>query len=388
MTSAPPVTVAPPIPRAEFPVTERYRYLNHAGVAPLPRVAVEAGRRFLEDQLHHGVIHAASWEAEMEGVRTLAGGLLGVPAADIAFVKNTTEGLAFVANGLDWRPGDRVLAADRDFPSSVYPWLALRDRGVRVDLLPPTGEAMTWPLDAFADALAAVPTRLVAVSWVHFGRGWRIDLPALAALCHEHGALLCVDAIQGLGVIPADLAAWGVDFAAADAHKWLLGPQGTGVLYVPERHRDRLRPQEPGWASVANRHDYDHLALDWHPSARRYEGGSHTVETIVQMGAAMELLRSSGIERVWDHVRGLLDRAAVALTEAGATVVSDLSPAHRGAHLTFTLPGWAPADLARRLGEARIVVAPRGGGIRVAPHGYNDGSDLDALVEAVGGLVR
>jgi selenocysteine lyase/cysteine desulfurase len=388
MTSAPPVTAAPPIARAQFPVTERYRYLNHAGVAPLPRVAVEAGHRFLEDQLHHGVVHVASWGAELEGVRTLAGEVLGVPADDVAFVKNTTEGLAFVANGLDWGPGDRVLAADRDFPSSVYPWLALRDRGVQVDLLPPVGDAMAWPLETFAAALAAAPTRLVAVSWVHFGRGWRIDLPALAALCHDHRALLCVDAIQGVGVIPADLAAWGVDFAAADAHKWLLGPQGTGVLYVAERHRDRLRPQEPGWASVADPHDFDHLALEWHPSARRYEGGSHTVETIVQMGAAMGLLRDTGIGRIWAHVQALLDRAATGLGAAGATVVSDLDPAHRGAHLTFTLPGWLPDDLAGRLRAADIVVAPRGGGIRVAPHGYNDEEDIDALVEVVAGLAR
>jgi cysteine desulfurase/selenocysteine lyase len=376
------------LPRDQFPVTERWRYLNHAGMAPMPRAAVDVGHAHLDEVLHDGTVNVETWDERVEDVRASAARLMGVPSTDVAFVKNTSEGLGFVANGLDWRPGDRVVTVDREFPSAVLPWLALRDRGVTVDLVAPVGEEMRYPVDAFAAALAAGPTKLVAVSWVNFARGWRVDLAALAQLCRDHGALLCVDAIQALGVVPADFAAWGVDFATADAHKWLLGPLGTGVLYVAGEHRDRLRPLEPGWASVAHREDYDNLELVYDDSARRFEGGSYTYETILQMGASIDLLLAAGIPRIWAYVQGLLDHAAAGLTTAGASVLSTLDPAGRSANLTFSLPGHDPADLHAALRGAGFVCSPRGGGIRVAPHGYNTIDELDALVAEVGAHAR
>jgi cysteine desulfurase/selenocysteine lyase len=372
------------LPRDEFPVAGRYRYLNHAGKAPMSRAAVQAGRDYLDDVLYNGATGYDDWALGVEATRASSGRLLGVPAEDLAFTKNTTEGLAFVANGLDWHEGDRVVTCDREFPSSVYPWLALRDRGVRVDLIAPEGPTSVYPLDRFAEALRAAPTRLVAVSWVHYARGNRLDLAALAALCHEHGALLCVDAIQGLGVVPADLAGWGVDFAAADSHKWMLGPHGAGVLYVAAERRDLLRPQEPGWASVAHREDYDNLELVWDDSARRFEGGAHTFETILELGAALGLVLAAGVGEVWAHVQGLHDRLLDGLDRIGATVLSDLAPERRSGHLTFAVPGLDAAGLYSTLRVEGIVCSPRGGGIRVAPHGYNTAEEIDALLDVVG----
>jgi cysteine desulfurase/selenocysteine lyase len=374
---------SPPLPRAQFPVSARYRYLNHANICPLSRAAAEIGHAFLDEALHDGAVGFDDWDRRVNQVRTSAGRLMGVPTDDVAFVKNTTEGLAFVARGLDWQPGDRVVTLDRDFPSSVYPWVALRDRGVVVDLVAPEGDALRTPVDAFAAALAAAPTRLVAVSWVQFSRGWRIDLPALAQLCRDHGALLCVDVIQGLGVIPADLAAWGVDFATADAHKWMLGPLGIGVLYVAGHRRDLLSPLEPGWNSVADRDDYERLVLDYDATARRFEGGSLTMEGILQMGASIELLLSARVERVWAHVTALLDHLVEGLLRVGAGVVTDLDPRGRSGHLTFVVPGHDPAVLAERLLAEHVVCSLRGGGIRVAPHGYNTADEIDALVAVV-----
>jgi cysteine desulfurase/selenocysteine lyase len=377
-----------PLPRDQFPVTERWRYLNHAAVTPLPRVAVDAARRFLDEALYDGAVHWEEWDRRVDAVRVSAARLMGVPVADVAFVKNTTEGLGFVANGLAWRPGDRVVTTSHEFPSAVYPWLSLREQGVIVDLVAPTGDGSRFPLDAFAAALAAAPTRLVAVSWVNFARGWRLDLAALGQLCRDHGARLCVDVIQGLGVIPADLAAWGVDFAAADAHKWLLGPQGAGVFYVAADRRDELRPLEPGWASVAHRDDFDNLELVYDDSARRFEGGTYTYEAILQMGASMDLLLGAGVPAVWAHVQGLLDHLAAGLAAAGALVLSDLDPAGRSGHLTFALPGHDPVELCARLRDAGMVCAARGGGVRVAPHGYNTLDEIDALVAEVGARAK
>ncbi len=247
----------------------------------------------------HVADHGSAVEPErfdrLDEVRLTAAALLGVPATDVAFVKNTTEGLAFVAEGLDLRPGQRVIVPDREFPSTLFPFLALRDRGVRVDLVQPQGPGGALPLEAFAAALDEAPTALVTVSWVQFGTGWRTDLEVLADLCHRHGALLCVDVIQGLGVLPCSLAEWGVDFAAADGHKWLLGPEGLGVLYVAAEHRDRLRVIEPGWASVAQREQWDDLRLDYDDSARRFEGGTLNVAgALGSRGLARSARRSRG----------------------------------------------------------------------------------------------
>lgn len=374
---------ATPLDRDQFAVTERFHYLNHASMGSLPRTAVAAAARFVDEHATGGGVRLTEWETEAEVVRGRAAQLLGVPGDDLAFVKNTTEGLAFVANGLAWSPGDRVLVPDREFPTTVYPWFALRDRGVEVDLLEPVGAGWSVPLERIDAHLRARPARLVAISWVHYARGWRTDLAALATLCHRHGALLCVDAIQGLGVVPADFEAWGVDFATADAYKWMLGPLGTGVLYVAERHREALRPLEPGWASVAGRDDFDHLELVYADSARRFEGGSLTIGAIVQMGASIDLLLAGGVDAVWQHVTTLTDHLAAGLVEAGATVLSDRSAAGRSAIVSFTLDGSDPTTVVAALRDAGVVCSARGGGVRVAPHGYTTIDDVDALLAVV-----
>jgi selenocysteine lyase/cysteine desulfurase len=373
-----------PLPRSQFPVTEHHRYFNHAGVSPLPVVVGDAISAATRDFTLHGDKAFDTWGDQQEDARASAAALMGVPVADVAFVKNTTEGLAFVANGLRWQPGDRVIVPDHEFPSTIYPWLSLRDLGVGVDVIEPIGPTGALPLELFEDQLEANrgSTRVVAVSWVQYAKGWRIDPAALAALCHRHDALLCLDAIQGLGVLPAAFEPWDVDFAAADAHKFVLGPLGIGVFYVAERCRDLLRPLEPGWASVVHRDDYDNLELVYDDNARRFEGGSANNLTIAGLGAAVDLLQSVGVDAIWAHVDGLVQRAAERLSDVGAEVLSDRGE-HRSANLCFRVPGLDTAALADHLDANGFVCAARGGGIRVAPHGYNTTDEIDALVDAV-----
>ncbi|MDQ4131809.1 MAG: aminotransferase class V-fold PLP-dependent enzyme [Actinomycetota bacterium] len=370
-----------PLPRSEFPVTHEYAFLNNAGVGPLPAAACEAITGYLDDMRTRGSLATDDHLARVEQVRRGAADLLGVPADDVAFVRNTTSGLGLVASGLDWQPGDRVVVPDLEFPSNVYPWLALRDRGVTVDLIQPVGPGRTLPLELFDEALAREPARLVAVSWVQFGRGWRVDLAGLARLCHERGALLCVDAIQGLGVLPARFREWGVDFASADGHKWLLGPEGVGVFYVAAERRPLLRPLEPGWNSVAHRRQWDNLDLVLDESARRFEGGTQPVGLIFGLGASIDLLRRAGPAEVWRHVEHLTAMAADGLARVGAEVLSERS-AGRSGILSFEVPGRSPERVCAALLDRGVVTSPRGGGVRVSPHGYTDESDIDALVAA------
>jgi selenocysteine lyase/cysteine desulfurase len=341
---------------------------------------------WIDRTLSKGKVDYDELEARQAATRMAAAALMGVPVDDVAFVKNTTEGIGFVASGLDWSAGDRVVVPDLDFPSNLYPWLALRDRGVQVDLLQPSGDGGALPIAAFEALIATGPApKLVAVSWVHYARGWRTDIAALARLCHDAGALLCVDAIQGLGVLPAALAEWDVDFAMAGGHKWLLGPEGIGVLYVAEDVRDRLRPLEPGWASVAQAHraDWENAELVWDDSARRFEGGTFNMVGTMALGASLQLLLDTGVQRVWEHVDELCNHLVDELDVVeGARVLSDRSTHGRSGIVSFTLDGEPPDDLAKRLNAANFVCGSRGGGVRIAPHGYNTIEEIDALVAA------
>jgi selenocysteine lyase/cysteine desulfurase len=375
-----------PLPRDQFPVAERYVYLNHAGVGPLSAVAVDAmavaAAAFRDD----GGLVYERYDELMEQTRAASAALMGVPLADVAFVKNTTEGIALAASGIDWKPDDRVIVPNYEFPSNVYPWIALRDRGVRVDAIEPAGPRRELRIELFAEALQQAPTRVVAVSWVQFGYGWRTDLAELGVLCREHNALLCVDAIQGLGVLPARFEEWGVDVASADAHKWLLGPHGIGIAAVSPRAREQLRPQQPGWASVPYREEWDNLELVFDETARRYEGGSPNVITTVGMGASIDLLLDAGAEAIWHHVDGLCQRLAEGLTGLGAELKSVHDSENRSAIVSFTLPNRETDRLVDALEARGILARARAGAVRLAPHGYNTDDEIDTTLAAIAKL--
>ncbi|WP_181776348.1 aminotransferase class V-fold PLP-dependent enzyme [Amycolatopsis pittospori] len=373
-----------PLSRDQFPAAKRWAYLNHAGICPLPAVSVEAMHRQAVEVSLDGEFTYAAHSAAIEQARASAATLMGVPARDVAFVKNTTTGLGFVANGLDWSPGDRVVIPDFEFPSTLYPWLALADRGVVVDRVRPDGPGGRLTTEAFAETIAAgPPPKLVVTSWVQFGRGWRVDLAALSRVCRDAGALFCVDVIQGLGAIPARLEEWGVDFAMADGHKWLLGPQGCGVLYVRESRLDLLRPLEPGWNSVAHREEWDNTDYVPDGTARRLEGGMPNIAGIVALGTSIDLLLAAGVDEIWSHVDGLCDLACDGLAGIGATVLTDREAGHRSGIVSVHVDGPPIPLLAERLKARGIACSARSGGLRISPHGYSTEADIERLVGAV-----
>lgn len=377
-----------PLPRAHFPICRARHYLNHASVNAISLPVAEAMEAWVAAALE-GETFSEAAQAQMEAVRADAARLLGATASEVAFVKNTSEGLAFVAAGLDWEPGDRVVIPATEFPSNVYPWKALARRGVTVDLVAPSGSSEAFPVEAFEKVIGAgPPPRLVATSWVQFRRGWRTDLTALAEVAHRAGSLLCVDLVQGLGVQPCDLGGFGVDFAACGSHKWLLGPAGIGLFYVRHDVMERLAPAEPGWASVAHREQWENLDLVWDQSARRYESGTANLVGIAGLGATLALLLQAGPEAIWAHVDGLCHRLTEGLADLGATVLSERRGEGRSAIVTFSVEGHDPGALVEHLGASQVVVAPRGGGIRVSPHGYNDEEDVDALLAALKTAIR
>ena len=277
--------------RHQFPVTERLIYLNHAAVTPLPRTSAEAMQGLAQDSLDFGSLHYDKWLDTYERLRVAAARLIGADRSEIALVKNTSEGIATVAMGLTWHPGDRVVAFREEFPSNYYPWLRLEEHRASVDWL-----SVTDSLDTIDRACRGA--KLLAISFVQYLSGFRADINAIGEICHRHGCFFLVDAIQGLGAFPLDVRAAHIDALAADGHKWMLGPEGCGILYVRRDRQDSIFPMEFGWTNVAGYQDYSSRDLTLRPDAGRYECGTLNTIGCYGLRASIEFLLEVGIERI------------------------------------------------------------------------------------------
>jgi selenocysteine lyase/cysteine desulfurase len=365
--------------REEMPVTERYVYLNHAGVAPTSRRVCRAVTSWVENLAEHGVLEEEGWEKGAEATRAAFARLVGSSPTEVAFVRNTSHGLGLVAEGLPWREGDEVaVAASVEYPSNVYPWLHLRDRGVSVREIPTTDGAVT--LDAVAGALTD-KTRLLAVSSAQYATGSLADLNGMGALCRERGVLFCVDGIQTVGGVATDVKAAKVDFLSADSHKWMLGLNGGGALYVNQEVADRLRPVLVGWKSTTDAWNFDRAHFELRRDALKLEEGSPSYASILGMGAALSLLEEVGHPVVFTRIEGLVARLAARLEALDCEVGP--TPELRRHILTFTHPAKEAAAVHQALTDRKIIVSLRRGRIRVSPHFYNTEAELDTVAEVV-----
>jgi cysteine desulfurase/selenocysteine lyase len=366
--------------QAEFPVAERYVYLNHAALGPLPRRTADTVAELAQDFRDRGVLAESKWSHAISRTRTLAAKVLNTSVDDIAFTKNTSQGLNIVAASLPWRPGDVIVTVKGEFPANVYPWQALQHQGVSVRFVQQRqGRICLKELEA---ALAGA--RMLAISWVQYSTGFRIDLEALSHLCAKRGALLCLDAIQGVGAWPIDLTKTPVDFCALGAHKWLLAPQGVGLLYINSRVRDLLQPANVGWLGVDWR---DYTAFDYESplseSASRYEEGTRSLVGIAGLEQSLQLLLEIGPERISQHIQMLTDHLIEKLSRLGFRILTPVEHEHRSGILTFTHPLRAAQHLFDALRAARVVGAVREGGVRLSPHLYNTLDEMDAVVDAL-----
>ncbi|HEY8055124.1 MAG TPA: aminotransferase class V-fold PLP-dependent enzyme [Terriglobales bacterium] len=376
-----------PALRDQFPVTSRYAYLNHAAVAPLARVTRQAINQHLDEQTSGGALHWTDWLTHYERVRAVFARLINALPDDIALTKNTTEGLCFIAQGLAWTPGDRIISFESEFPANLFPWLALRSRGVLVELLP---ESALGDLDRLRAACRGA--RLLAVSSVQYLSGYRAPLAELGQICREAGTLLVVDGIQSLGAFPLDAPASGIHALACGGHKWLTGPAGAGFLYVEPGLLQQLIPAEPGWFSVDSWEDFDvgrraaarSGPLTWRPGAARLECGMLNGAGLVGLGAAVDLLMQTGIPAIAGHILALNQRLTAGLRTRGYEILADSRPATALSGITaFRRPGMDPGALLQRLQAAGVLVSHRGDCIRVSPHGYNTADEIDRLLAAL-----
>jgi selenocysteine lyase/cysteine desulfurase len=368
--------------RRLMPAAEHWAYLDHAAVAPITARARDALAEWAEDVANHGVVHEPRWLKRVEEVRGRFAELLGADAPDVAFVKNTSEGVGIVAEGFPWRPGDNVVTSADEYPANVYPWLNLASRSVEVRRVPSRrGRVFLDDLRAAMDAR----TRIVTLSWVEFATGFRNDLDAVGQLCRERGALFFVDAIQALGVQPLDVSRTPIDFLAADGHKWLLGPEGAGVFWVRRELVERLHPVGVGWHSVVGAWDFAKIDFRLKPNAGRWESGSRNMGGIVALGASLDALMEVGVEALAARIFDLTERLCQRAERAGWRVYSSRAPGEWSGIVSLEPPsGRDPAAVAKALRGQQVAVNHRGGRLRVSPHAYNTEDEIDRLVTLLG----
>ncbi|NEX17575.1 MAG: aminotransferase [Halochromatium sp.] len=362
----------------DFDLDPDLLYLNHAAIAPWPRRTVKAVTDFAAEQGRLGSKRYLDWLGVEQRLRERAARLIGAQSAnEIALLKSTSEGLSFIAQGLDWQDGDNIVTIAQEFPSNRIVWETLAERGVALRALDlSTSQAPEADLLALCDA----GTRLIAVSWVQYGRGQRLDISSLAAACRQRGILLCLDAIQGLGALPFDLATSPVDIIVADGHKWMLGPEGLALFWCRPELRDQLRLTEFGWHMVEDMGNFDRQ--DWQPatSARRFECGSPNMLGTHALEASLSLLEETGTTAIAAAIETAAARLVEFIDEAGFELLSPRTPERRAGIVTFRVPGVDQQALYQRLMKQGLMCASRGGGLRFSPHFY---TPEDHLLRAI-----
>lgn len=386
-----------------FPVLRSSVFFDHAAVSPLPAPVADAMRSFITTWSEQGP-QLAGYDV-VRDLRVAAAQLCQVEADEVAIVPNTSTGLATVAGGLALGEGDVVVTTSIEFPANLNVWMDRARLGLRVVPVEPRGDGFLVHDDDIVAAMreafsASRGTRLLAISHVQFSTGQRHDIARLAAVAHELGGLVCVDAIQSLGQLPVRCTDWEIDFVSADGHKWMLGPEGTGIFVCRRGHFERLRPPIVGWLNMEQALRFGLAEIEFASTARRYEPGAHSMVGIAGLNAALRLILDEGVERIEQRITALTGRLAQGARTAGHDVVAwpggagredapdgggcvEDRPTASGIVAVRPRDGETAESWAERLRMRRIRVAARRGLLRISPHFYNTTEQVDEVVAAL-----
>ncbi|MER3632920.1 MAG: hypothetical protein C4325_12845 [Blastocatellia bacterium] len=375
--------------RKLFPATEKYVYLNSAAVAPLPITTVEAVLRQLKDVSSHGAEHYSDWIETKQRARALLAQNLGVNPSEIAFMRNTSDALAAVAAGFwaerDRLAGENIVSFLGEFPANYYPWRSVRDRlGIELRLCRERGGGVD------VDELISLiddRTAIVAISAIQFDSGFRSDLGRISAELKKRSggrSLMVVDVIQALGATKFDMPSIGVDIVAGASHKWLCAPEGCGFLYISQDIRDSLTPLSPGWMSVIEPWNFSDRDQPLKSDALAWESGTGCSSLFYGLEESLKLLTEVGMDKIAAYLERLTDQLCEMLAGTDYEVISSRRPGEKSQIVCLRHRGGREAGaIASELADKQIIVSARNGRLRVAPHFFNNESDLDRLVSAL-----
>ena len=368
--------------RRLFPALEKYVYLNSAALAPLPVPAVEAVLEQLKDVSANGSTHFPAWLDTKNRARDLLAKMLKVRAEQIALMRNTSDSLASIANGLSWSKGDNIVSFEREFPANFYAWRRVRDAfGVELRLCPERGGRID--LAEFINLIDS-RTKLVSISAVQFASGFRADLERIGRAARKVDALFVVDFIQCLGALPLDLPAQMIDAGAGASHKWLCAPEGSGILYLSDRARERIQPTAVGWISVEEPWNFDNQEQDYKPTALAWESGTAGSALYYGLEASLKMLESVGGETIAAHLFDLTDYLCELLAAKNYEIVSSRREEEKSQIVSVKYRGDLTGEqIAADLERENIIVSPRGDRLRIAPHFFNTAADIEKLVAAL-----
>ena len=358
--------------RKQFPVTDEVIFFDHARVAPLPERLRKVVTAFIDDATDFGTVHYETWMLELECTRKKFAQLINADMDEVAFIKNTSEGISIVANGFDWQSGDNVVIPDIEFPANVYPWWNLKQRGVETRMVKSIeGRVLFDDLAKQVDD----KTRILSISSVECNSGFRSDLNRIGAFCREKGVLFFVDAIQSLGVLPMDVKKNYIDFLSADGHKWMLSVEGLGGFYISKEMIDRIRPVTIGWGNVVNASNFMDYDLTLKKDAKKFEEGTPNTMSIHAFGAALGLLLETGIDNIENRVMNLGDCIIAELNRRNIKIYSSTISEERSGNVSFTLK--KNIDLLYSfMMKNKVKLTVRDGLVRLSPHFYNNEDEI------------
>lgn len=368
--------------REQFPALKKFAYLNSAAVSPIPIAAIDAVNAQMNDVAAFGSQHFFEWVETKTRARKLLAEMLHVKDEQIAFTRNTSDGFAVMANGIDWKSSDNIVSFEKEFPSNFYPWRRVRDKhGVELRLCPERDGRID--LDEFIAQIDS-NTKVVTISSVQFGSGFRADLERIGRAARAVDALFCVDIIQGFGAHGYDLPGLLVDAASSASHKWLCAPEGCGILYLSDRARERIEPTLTGWISVETPWDFDDREQPFKPNALALESGTGTSSLFYGLEESLKLINDTGLGAIENYVDGLSESLCDGLAGKNYDIVSSRRPGERSAIVCIKHQGGLDsAEISNRLEKAGVIVSARADRLRIATHFYNDQSDIDRLLDAL-----
>ncbi len=356
-------------------------FLNHCGVSPISKRCAEAMQNAVKQTQQ---VSEDLWPRLLQTIsetRKQLASLLHAEPSEFAFTTNTTEGINWVANGIDWQPDDRIISINGEYPANIYPWMRLQEKyGVDFHLIDPIEHRVTP--ERIEQAINQ-NTRLVTLSFVDFVSGYRADVENIGELCRSHNIYFMVDLIQGAGALPVDLKKAKVDFAAGGAQKWLIGPQGIGYFYCAKERLNGLQVTNVGAASVQNVIPYREYDFTLRSDATRFMYGTIPTVPLYGFNAALSLLLDAGGDYIASRIKLVTDTLVDGMTQKGFTCHSPRSENEWSGIVIFSHPKHDPKELADHLWQHKIFAREREGYLRVAPHFYNTEEEIETLMQSI-----